>query len=77
MQGPQNGKEQLIQEKEAIIKSNMKAALKKVFVLHGAVDIELPNVTPMQDSVSIFVSNKQQLIPLDRKQSTHSEGAAT
>ena len=45
--------------KEAILKSKIKQDLKKVFVLHGAIDIEIPIIAPMQDSTTVFFSMRQ------------------
>lgn len=45
-------------EKEAIAKSMLKQTFKKVFMLHGAIDVDIPILSPMQDSATIFSSMK-------------------
>jgi hypothetical protein len=42
--------------KEAIVKSKVKSKLKKIFVVHGAIDIDIPILAPVQDSATIFLS---------------------
>lgn len=43
-------------DRAIIIRSNMKAELKKIFIIHGAIDLDIPSMAPMQNSQTAFIS---------------------
>eukprot|EP00347_Sterkiella_histriomuscorum_P020704 403336798 len=62
-------------QKESIAKSMLKNSFKQVFVMHGAMDIDIPILAPVMDQATIFVSLRQQRFSLDRRMSHNSEGS--
>ena len=56
---PLKDSEEELLTKEAIAKSMLRQTFKNVFTLHGAVDIDIPILSPMQDSATIFSSMRQ------------------
>ena len=56
--------------KEAIARSKLGSSMKEIFILHGAVDLSIPIISPVQDSFTIFSSLRQQLYGADRKASS-------
>ena len=42
--------------KEAITKSRVASTLKDIFVLHGAIDLDIPILSPASDSSTIFLN---------------------
>ncbi|CDW86336.1 eukaryotic translation initiation factor 2alpha kinase [Stylonychia lemnae] len=62
-------------QKEAIAKSILKQTFKKIFILHGAIDIDIPIVAPIQDTATIFVSQRQLKSGTERRLSHNSDGS--
>jgi hypothetical protein len=61
-------------EKELLIKARFKSELKKIFIQHGAMDYEIPILAPIQDSATVFLSMRQQVVQIERRQSHNSDG---
>lgn len=62
--------------RDSLVASKMRSELKKIFVLHGALDLDIPIMAPMQESVTVFLSARQQAPDLvERRESMNSDGA--
>jgi len=46
----------IFNHKDAIARSTLKKKLKDIFILHGAIDIDLPLLAPVQDSFTLLLS---------------------
>jgi len=42
-------------EKKIIIKSRLKREFRSIFVMHGALDLDIPMLSPLQESTSILI----------------------
>lgn len=59
-------------DRAIIIRSNMKAELKKIFIIHGAIDLDIPSMCPLQNSQTAFISLSQQVVTDERRKSYNS-----
>jgi hypothetical protein len=45
--------------KEILVKSKIKNALRDIFILHGAIDYDIPIFAPVQESATVFLDLRQ------------------
>ena len=72
LQQPACGEEgrSLFNYREAIVRSELEDGMKKVFILHGAVDVDLLSIAPTLDQQTLFVQRRQNTEGSERRPSS-------